>query len=61
MTYKHNKTGHLYTLLRRGVDCTNERNGTSVAIYAAVGKETPLFVREWKEFKTKFTQVKEPA
>ena len=61
MIYKHNKTGHLYILQRRGVDCTNERNGTSVAIYCAVGKEAPLFVREWKEFRAKFTLVKEPS
>ncbi len=50
--WTHNKTGNGYKLISIGIDCTNSRDGTEVAIYTNGDK---VFVREWKEFQEKFT------
>ena len=47
----HNKTGNEYKLISKGIDTTNSRDGTEVAVYTN-GHE--VFVREWEEFQKKF-------
>lgn len=48
------KKGTRYTLLGKGPDCTNVRDGTIVAIYCPEGCPDLLYVREWDEWVVKF-------
>lgn len=52
-TATHNKTGNVYTIITdKGIDCTNERDGTRVVVYT---RDNMIFVREYNEFSDKFT------
>lgn len=53
--YTHNKTGVKYILLSQAIDCTNERTGAPTAIYCKAEDTTVLYVRDFFEFKEKFT------
>jgi hypothetical protein len=59
--YTNNKTGKRYQLLAQGVDCTNSRDGTPVAIYSPEIDKTQIFAREEKEFFAKFSATDEHA
>lgn len=54
MLYKNKKTGKLYTLQSRALDCTNIRDGTTVIVYT---DGQMVFVREASEFYEKFEEV----
>ena len=54
LKYRHKKTGKIYKWLAAGVDCTNSRDGTSVAVYCPDDNEHTIFVRERSEFEEKF-------
>jgi hypothetical protein len=41
-------------LLASGIDCTNARDGTTVAVYCAEDDENRVYVREINEFMDKF-------
>ena len=56
-TWKNLKKGTYYTLLDKGIDCTNSRDGTEVAIYCQRGCNKRIYVREWEEFLHKFELV----
>jgi hypothetical protein len=47
----HVKTGNIYTLLHVATDATNDREGTSVAVYSIDDK---VYVRDLSEFLNKF-------
>ncbi len=51
----HTKTGKTYLLLATGVDCTNSRDGTAVAIYCPDDDQHTIYVRDLKEFDDRFT------
>ena len=51
----HNKTGKTYLLLATGVDCTNSRDGTAVAIYCHDDNQNTIYVRDLNEFNDRFT------
>jgi len=55
--YRNRKNGKLYRLLAKAVDCTNERDGLPVVVYAPLDDPGFVSVREEREFQTKF----EPA
>ena len=48
------KKGTRYTLLATAGECTNSREGNSVAVYCAEGCAGQVFVRDWDEFVVKF-------
>jgi len=52
--YRHIKTGKIYRWLAAGVDCTNSRDGTAVAIYCPADDEHTIYVRARGEFDVKF-------
>ena len=56
MIYRHKKTGTLYQLIAHAIDCTNNRDGTEVVVYAKHGTDIDnhVFVRDRKEFEEKF-------
>ncbi|WP_153108978.1 hypothetical protein [Propionivibrio limicola] len=53
-TYLNKKNGKRYIVLADGIDCTNERDGTAVVIYAPEDKPELICVREKTEFMKKF-------
>jgi hypothetical protein len=54
LLYKNIKTGNLYIVTNRGIDCTNCRDGTPVIIYSPIADRSNISVREEKEFYEKF-------
>ena len=48
------KKGTRYTLLGKGPDCTNVREGTVVAVYCPECCPDILYVRDWDEWLVKF-------
>ena len=57
MLYRHIKTGKIYRWLAAGVDCTNSRDGTAVAIYCPKDDTHTIFVRDRAEFDAKFLSI----
>ena len=54
----NHKTSKIYLILAVGaIDCTNERDGTSVVIYCPDNDENTLYVREEVEFFEKFSEM----
>ena len=53
-TWINNKTGHEYTVLATGTDCTNSRDGLAVVVYHPKWNPTEIYVREEDEFMVKF-------
>ena len=53
----HKKSGNRYLLIAGGVDCTNERDGTPVAIYCPDDNQHTIYVRDMVEFNEKFRYV----
>jgi len=60
MLYRNLKTGYIYRHLACGIDCTNVRDGLPVIIYCPDDNEHTIFVREAREFYSKFELVEEP-
>lgn len=54
MYFRNRKTGLIYRWLAAGVDCTNARHGTPMAIYCPDDDEHTVYVREQSEFDDKF-------
>jgi len=55
---RHNKTGNIYFILKVGaIDCTNERDGTKVVVYAPDDDENTIYIREEVEFFEKFSEM----
>lgn len=54
--YLHNKTGNKYLLVSQAIDCTNAREGVPMAVYCRLDDRTALYVRDFFEFKEKFTK-----
>ena len=55
---RHNKTGNIYLILKVGaIDCTNERDGTRVVVYAPADNENTIYIREEAEFFDKFSEM----
>lgn len=65
MTYKHLKTGNLYTVLGIVTNCTNAADNQEMVLYkrlSATDCSSPLefcFVREKNEFNEKFQLMEE--
>ena len=57
LIYRNIKTGNLYILLNKGIDCTNSRDGMPVIIYSPMNDRSHISVREEKEFYEKFVKV----
>lgn len=55
--YQNNKNARLYRLLDLAQDTTNSRDGQTVAVYCSLLEPTRIFVRDWEEFKQKFTML----
>ncbi len=60
-TYTNKKNGKRYFVIARGIDCTNERDGTPVIVYSPEDKPDLVCVREEKEFNAKFDLESEPG
>ena len=59
MEYKHLKTGNIYAMLGIGIDNSQGRKGTKVAIYKPITKPTDkTYIRELDEFNEKFKPIK---
>lgn len=64
-TWKHLKTGNLYTIFNLATNCTNAQDGQSMVIYRRHNPEMSAdisfkyFVRELEEFKQKFEFISE--
>ena len=55
---RHNKTGNIYMVLKTGaIDCTNERDGTKVVVYAPDDDENTIYIRDEAEFFDKFSML----
>ena len=54
MKFKNKKTGGIYRLLAHAIDSTNQRDGLTVIVYCPDDNEHSIFVREEKEFFSKF-------
>lgn len=55
--FKNNKTGNIYTVLHKGTDRTNSRDGLAVIVYSPVNNPLEVSVRDEQEFNEKFTVV----
>ena len=55
--YMNKKNKHVYCILSKAIDCTNQRDGTSVIIYYPEEDAHTLYVREEKEFEVKFELI----
>lgn len=55
--FRNKKNKKIYIYLADGIDCTNIREGTKVAIYHPDDNENTIYVRESKEFFNKFERV----
>ena len=60
MQYKHIKTGRVYNTLHIAIDCTNGAGNKNYVVYQSV-ISGEVYVRESKEFLTKFKEIKCPA
>ena len=58
MKYRNKKTGEIYRVLAFGIDKTNSRDGTPVAIYTP-DSEHVIYVREQVEFEQKFEMMED--
>lgn len=58
-TYRHKKSGRLYTAAALVINCTNDQDGQKMVLYQAAHQTlTPkLFAREITEFLEKFEPV----
>jgi len=59
MKYKHKKTGKIYKHLAIAIDCTNERDGLPVVVYAPDDEAHTVYIREQQEFIEKFEILEE--
>jgi hypothetical protein len=57
MLYKHRKSGNLYRHLAVARDTTDGRGEALVVVYCPNDDEHTVFVREQREFETKFAPV----
>jgi hypothetical protein len=55
--YKNIKTGKFYALLCYGTDATNSRDGLIVVIYSPEDNPHKIFIRDEKEFYSKFIKA----
>lgn len=55
--YKNKKTGKTYKLLAYAIDATNERDGLPVIVYCPDDNGNSIYVREEKEFFSKFEPI----
>lgn len=55
MIYLNKKHNTLYLLVDWGIDCTNSRNGTPVAIYHPLDNPSSIYISDSVEFLAKFT------
>jgi hypothetical protein len=55
--WRNKKTGELYRIYDKAIDCTNERDGINVIIYGLKSNDNQTFVREESEFYEKFEEV----
>jgi hypothetical protein len=60
-TYKHKKTGKIYQVGGgiKVINTTNAQDGQEMVMYVDPKKPFQIFVREEKEFKEKFTLIKQ--
>lgn len=56
-TWRNKKSGGLYHIYDKAIDCTNERDGLKVIIYHQKSDYVRVFVREESEFYEKFEKV----
>lgn len=61
MKVRNKKTGAIYEALYELGDQTNGREGIRMVVYRTPGAQTPEFVRDAKEFASKFDEVDECA
>lgn len=58
MLFRNKKTGKMYDMLYKAIDCTNARDGTRVVVYRKHEDYSGVvFVRELEEFYEKFEIV----
>lgn len=58
MFFRHRKSGKVYRVMGRAVNCTNAQDGQELVLYCCWSKPSvKLFAREESEFLEKFTPL----